>query len=68
MAVARIYTSQDIVNGIGTVIDGSLKPTNYDNKDRDVHIPSGDSLQFFQTLDKRYRYHGGVGGSGNWEH
>lgn len=63
----RIKTTDDIINGIATVGSGVSKPQTFD-RSGSQHFPSGDGLLLFQTLDKRYKYHGGANGSGNWEH
>jgi hypothetical protein len=70
VAQKKIITGKDIINGLCVVGGGSFgnAPATYDNPQRTQHFASGDSLKFFQEMDGRYRYHGGVGGSGNWEH
>ena len=68
MAVfSKAKTSSDIVLGIATVWQGQTAAT-YDNTQRTVHYASGDSLGWVQNLNTRFDHHGGVGGSGNWEH
>lgn len=67
--ITKLIATQDIVNG-ASVVNPSLAGSGYmyDNPARTQHLASGDALTFFQELDSRYRYHSGVGGSGNWEH
>ncbi len=67
MAFAKAITSNDIIAGLATVLNGN-KAQNYDNPDRDLHWASGDSLLLLTNIDRRYKLHGGAGGSGNWEH
>lgn len=70
MAISKIYTNQDIVNGLAAVCQGD-NTVKYDPgvaSQRDQHFASGDSLTLFQVQAGRYRFHGGPGGSGAWEH
>jgi hypothetical protein len=70
MAVALIYPNRNIINGQATVMTGGLAES-YNPTDRDVILSSGVDFTTqlpFSTLKTRYLYHGGVGGSGNWEH
>lgn len=67
--IKKAIAINDIVNG-GSIVCPGLSTTGYqyDNRDRTQHLASGDSLSLMQNLDTRYKYHGGVGGSGAWEH
>lgn len=67
----KAITTNDIVIGLATVCTG--QKTQYLDLEggsglRTMHWGSGESLKEFQTLNSRYHYHGGTGGSGNWEH
>jgi hypothetical protein len=66
--VAKLLTSQDIIHGLASVNSGKSTPTYDPLPPYSVHYASGDSLTLFQVLDKRFKYHGGTAGSGNWEH
>jgi hypothetical protein len=68
MAIAKAVTGNDIINGLAIVALGAAKPAIYDPVARVQDYPSGDSLRVLQNIDSRYLYHGGVGGSGAWEH
>lgn len=71
MAIYRkISTSDDIINGLVTVMNGVT--VSYRDPSPEAsgggliytqHLASGDSLRHFQTLDLRYR----TGPSGTWE-
>jgi hypothetical protein len=68
MAIAKVYSNQDIVNGSWAVNEGNKCVTGENTALRAVqHIPSGDSLALFQNLNNRFRNKGGPLGSGQWE-
>ncbi len=67
MALFRINAAADIVNG-ATVINTGAKFTTYDNTARTQHIPSGTTPTVLSNINSRYLRHGGVSGSGQWEH
>jgi hypothetical protein len=63
MAVqAKSTTSDDIINGLAVICPGRAKGTwKYDpGASLAQHVPSGDSLKYFQVLDGRFH----VGPSG----
>jgi hypothetical protein len=69
MAQARFTNTSPIINGIATVGNASRVPQTYDPYPSGLeHMPSGDSMLFYQNLNKRFIYHGGANGSGSWEH
>lgn len=68
MAVHKPISGNDTVNGLATVMTGSGRAKLYDNTQRTQHIPDPAGTAYAQNLDDRYRFHGGPGGSGNWEH
>lgn len=51
----KASTSDDIINGLAVVLDGSGKCQTYDNTDRTRHFASGDSLSTFVVLEGRYK-------------
>lgn len=67
MALAKAVPANDIINGLAVASQGDGPPKKYDGAPRTQHVlqPSG---AYYENLDTRYRYHGGAGGSGNWEH
>lgn len=67
MAFIKAKPGLDIVNGLAVVNNGN-STSSYDAAARTQHWASGDSLAVLQNINGRYRYHGGEGGSGNWEH
>jgi len=72
MAQAKIFTGQDIVNGLATIYQGEKNNTRTFDPGSGLgytqHFASGDALTLFVVENQRYRYHGGAGGSGAWEH
>ncbi len=67
MAFGKAIPANDVVNGAAVVSTGE-RTRLYDNAQRTEHIPNPAATATAQNIDKRYRYHGGPGGSGNWEH
>lgn len=67
MSVSKIINANDIINGLAVVQLGSSTDS-YDNPARSVHFTNPSGLQIVEELAARYIYHGGPGGSGNWEH
>ena len=52
----RIRTTEDIVNGLITVASGAGPAQHYDpGVGSSQHLPSGDSLAFWQNLEKRFK-------------
>lgn len=68
MATAKCDNSADIINGLATVNVGAKLMKLYDNTQRTQHIASATGIGTLTNIDARYKYHGGVSGSGNWEH
>lgn len=64
MARDIIYTSTNILDGVATVAVGSGKPQT-SNINGSINPTGTVPLENLQT---RFIYHGGPGGSGNWEH
>lgn len=70
MAVAKAISANDQIEGLAAVASGEPKKAAqlYDPRQRTVHIPTPDGTAEMVNINARFLYHGGVGGSGNWEH
>jgi len=56
-AIIRINATKPILDGVTVILPIGTPPINLDNftkTDRAYVIPSGDALQFYQTLDSRF--------------
>lgn len=67
MAVGKCKITPDVIDGLVVVMNGE-KPSYYDNRDRNVHFTDVPGSGWMARLDSRFLHHGGVSGSGNWEH
>lgn len=56
MAIAKVTSSADIINGLVVVGAGARTavPQTHDDTSRTQHWGSGDSLQTLQTINSRY--------------
>ncbi len=67
--MAKAVTGNNIFNGLVTVSQGDKAPANYNpGTPHTQTYASGDSLISTQNINRRYKLHGGVSGSGQWEH
>lgn len=67
MAVAKAITANDVINGGAAVCDGE-KTTLFDPTQRTRHYAATSAVPGVTNSNTRFLYHGGTGGSGNWEH
>lgn len=69
MAVAKIITGQDIIVGLAVANTGANVPIIYVPPERtERYATVADMGSTVTTINSRFLYHGGPGGSGNWEH
>lgn len=70
MAIAKITSDDDVVNGLITVGAGAItaSPQYRDDTSRTQHWGSGDALLTLETINGRYLIGGsGLQGATNWE-
>ena len=69
MAQDIFYTATNVINGRAAVAGQGVPAQTAVTWSHSQAIPSGDAYaRQGQKLETLYIYHGGVGGSGNWEH